>query len=160
MAKKKRQGAQRRRQQRVRRQTAGRPETRDPLLREADQQTKAIMRLDVYKRIAYSLVALGVVLVGMGFFGGMGTTAGVVGIVLVVVGAPCSVVLYIGTKHGRQNVENIIAAYDQQHGTTEEHKRQRDIDLKGETPEGIRRANDFAQRKMSGKRAASRKPKR
>lgn len=162
MAKKK-QGSAKRRQQRARRQetrraTAERPAPKDPLLVEAEMQTKAIMRLDVYKRIAYSLVALGAVLVGVGFFGGLGTTAGIVGIVLLVIGIPCSAVLYVGTKHGRQNVENMLYDYDLAHGTTEEHKRKRDVSLKGETPESLKRLNDRARTKT--KRAASRKPKR
>lgn len=145
MAKKKKQQSKRKRQQqRARRAAVDRPEPKDPMLQEAELQTKAIMRLDVYKRIAYSLVALGAILVGVGFFGGLGTTAGIVGIVLLVIGIPCSVVLYIGTKHGRQNVENIIYDYDLRHGTTEEHKHQRDVRLKGETPESIRRLNDRA----------------
>lgn len=161
--KKKKQSAAKRRQQRVRRATAERRETTDPLLKEAELQTKAIMRLDVYKRIAYSLVALGVVLIGVGFFGGLGTTAGIVGIVLAVIGIPCSVILYIGTKHGRQNVENMIYDYDLQHGTTEEHKRERDLDLKGETPQSLQRLTDHMYDKAhpkSTKRASSRKPKR
>lgn len=148
---KKRQDAARRRRERAQRSAAGRGETNDPLLREAELQTQAIMRLDVYKRIAYSLVAIGAVLVGVGFFGGLGTTWGVVGIVLLVVGIPASAVLYVGTKHGRQNVENMIYDYDLKHGTSEQHKRERDVALKGETPAAIRRANERAEERLGRK---------
>lgn len=152
MAKKKkkqdRQSARKRQQQRARRAAADRPEAKDPLLREAEMQTKAIMRLDAYKRVAYSLVALGVVLVGFGFFGSLGHVAGIVGIVLLVLGIPSSAILYVGTKHGRQNVENMIYDYDLAHGTSEEHKRKRDVALKGETPEGIRKLNEKAKRRQ------------
>lgn len=145
MAKKKRQ------QKRVRRVAADRTEPKDPMLVEAEMQTKAIMRLDVYKRIAYSLVAIGAILIGVGFFGQLGTTAGVVGIILLGLGVPSSAVLYIGTKHGRQNVENIIYDYDLKHGTTEEHKRKRDVELKGETPERLRQLNERASKKAASR---------
>lgn len=160
---KRKEQARKRQQQGTRGQhaAAGRPETTDPLLKEADMQTKAIMRLDAYKRVAYSLVAIGAVLVGVGFFGPLGTVAGIVGIVLLVLGIPSSVVLYLGTKHGRQNVENMIYNYDLTHGTTEERKRQRDVELKGETPEPLRRLNERAQKRgPSNGKGTGRKRKR
>ena len=45
-------------------------ETSDPLLKEAQDQTRALMRLQAYKRLAYSLVAIGVILVWWGLVGG------------------------------------------------------------------------------------------
>lgn len=45
-----------------------------------------------------------------GFYGGGGTGFGVLGAVLIVVGAVVSVVLKVGTTNARRNVRNILAA--------------------------------------------------
>ncbi len=84
--------------------------TRDDLIREAKLQTDAIQRLNVWLRIGYSLLAVGFILGYWGFYGGGGTAFGVVGIVLLVVGAFVSVVLKVGTINAKKNVRNILAA--------------------------------------------------
>ena len=43
-------------------------ETTDPLLKEAQDQTKALMTLQVYKRLAYSAVAIGTILILVGMY--------------------------------------------------------------------------------------------
>lgn len=84
--------------------------TREDLVREAKLQTDAIQRLNVWLRIGYSLVALGFILGYWGFYGGGGTGFGVLGVVLLVLGAIVSVVLKVGTTNAKRNVRNILAA--------------------------------------------------
>ena len=67
--------------------------TREDLVREAKLQTDAIQRLDVWLRLGYSLVAVGFIVGYWGFYGGGGTGFGVLGVILLVVGAVMSVVL-------------------------------------------------------------------
>ena len=84
--------------------------TRDDLIREAKLQTDAIQRLNVWLRIGYSLLAVGFILGYWGFYGGGGTAFGVLGVVLLVVGALVSAVLKVGTTNAKRNVRNILAA--------------------------------------------------
>ena len=84
--------------------------TRDDLIREARLQTDAIQRLNVWLRIGYSLVAAGFIVGYWGFYGGGGTGFGVLGVVLLVVGALVSAVLKVGTTNAKKNVRNILAA--------------------------------------------------
>lgn len=84
--------------------------TREDLVREAKLQTDAIQRLNVWLRIGYSLVAVGFILGYWGFYGGGGTGFGVLGVVLLVLGAIVSAVLKVGTTNAKKNVRNILAA--------------------------------------------------
>ena len=84
--------------------------TRDDLVKEAKLQTDAIQRLNVWLRIGYSLVALGLILGYWGFYGGGGTGFGIAGVVLLLVGALVSVVLKVGTTNAKRNVRSILAA--------------------------------------------------
>lgn len=99
--------------------------TRDDLIREAKLQTDAIQRLNVWLRIGYSLLAVGFILGYWGFYGGGGTAFGVLGVVLLAVGALVSVVLKVGTTNAKKNVRSILAAAGV------------DLDEKGERPEGV-----------------------
>lgn len=84
--------------------------TRDDLIREARLQTDAIQRLNVWLRIGYSLLAIGFIVGYWGFYGGGGTGFGVLGAVLLVVGALVSAVLKVGTSNAKKNVRAILAA--------------------------------------------------
>ena len=79
------------------------------IIREAKMQTDAIARLDVWKRLAYSLVAIGFVL---GLWGAnVANTIGIVaGVLCLVVGIPASVVLTVGVSRGRSNVKHMLEA--------------------------------------------------
>jgi len=94
----------------------------DALLKEADMQTRAIMRLETYKRLMYSGIAIGALLIGYGFFAGGGTTMGVIGIVLAVICTPLAIVLYIGIRNGKRNVDKILDAYKAEHGVLPQEK--------------------------------------
>ena len=84
--------------------------TREDLVREAKLQTDAIQRLNVWLRIGYSLLAVGFIVGYWGFYGGGGTGFGVLGVVLLVLGAIVSVVLKMGTTNAKKNVRSILAA--------------------------------------------------
>lgn len=132
-------------------------ETSDPLLKEAQDQTRALMRLQAYKRLAYSLVAIGVILVWWGLVGGSSRAAGVAGVVLVAIGAPSSAVLYVGIKHGKQNVENMLFDYEVQHAGRPSTREEIDSQIMGETPRAIERAIDAANRRSEGRTHKRRK---
>ena len=132
-------------------------ETSDPLLKEAQDQTRALMRLQAYKRLAYSLVAIGVILVWWGLVGGSSRVAGIAGVVLVAIGAPSSAVLYVGIKHGKQNVENMLFDYEVQHAGRPSTREEIDSQIMGETPRAIERAIDAANRRAEGRTHKRRK---
>ena len=132
-------------------------ETSDPLLKEAQDQTRALMRLQAYKRLAYSLVAIGVILVWWGLVGGSSRVAGIAGVVLVAIGAPSSAVLYVGIKHGKQNVENMLFDYEVQHAGRPSTREEIDSQIMGETPRAIERAIDAANRRSEGRTHTRRK---
>ena len=132
-------------------------ETSDPLLKEAQDQTRALMRLQAYKRLAYSLVAIGVILVWWGLVGGSSRVAGIAGVVLVAIGAPSSSVLYVGIKHGKQNVENMLFDYEVQHAGRPSTREEIDSQIMGETPRAIERAIDAANRRSEGRTHKRRK---
>jgi hypothetical protein len=132
------------------RRSGARHEASDPLLREAQAQTRALMRLQVYKRLAYSLVAIGVILAWWGLVGGSSRAAGIAGVVLVAIGVPASAVLYVGIKHGRTNVENMLYDYEVQHGGRPSTREEIDAQIMGETPRAMQRAIDAANRRAEG----------
>lgn len=82
---------------------------RQDILREASLQSAAIARLGVWKRLAYSAVAMGVIV-------GIWTTNAQIGwgmpvaAVLVIVGGFASVVLTVGVSRAKRNVEHMLAA--------------------------------------------------
>ena len=81
------------------------------IMREAKMQADAIARLDVWKRLAYSLVAIGFVL---GLWGAnVANTIGIAaGVLCLVAGIPASVVLTVGISRGRSNVKHMLEAAD------------------------------------------------
>lgn len=82
---------------------------REDILREAQLQSAALARLGTWKRLAYSLVAIGFVL---GLWGSSNGTmwAQVVAVICLVAGIPLSIVLTVGTSRGKQNVERMLEA--------------------------------------------------
>jgi cation transport ATPase len=94
----------------ARRTGEGRLLSREELVDEARKQTNAIQHLAVWQRLGYSLLAVGFLLGYWGFYGGGGTVAGVVGVVMLVVGTPVSLVLRVGIGHAKTNVKHLLAA--------------------------------------------------
>lgn len=126
-------------------------ETTDPLLKEAQDQTKALMRLQVYKRLAYSLVAIGAILVMWGFFNGGGTGFGIAGIVCLVLGVPSSYILHVGIKHGQQNVKNMLDDYAILRGQKPATREEIDEQIMGPTPKVMQKAIDSANNRVRKK---------
>ena len=85
----------------------------NPLIVEARMQSKALGTLSVYKRAAYSGIAIGVWLIYLSVYGSfstspMATTTLVGGIVLLVISVPIAGILHVGISRGKKNVEKII----------------------------------------------------
>ena len=85
---------------------------REALVREADMQTRAIMRLEVWKRLSYSMIAVGVLLGYWNLEAGGPDWAFPLAIVLLVVLGLTSVVLYLGVSRAKENVKHILDAAD------------------------------------------------
>lgn len=94
----------------------------EDFVREAKLQTDAIQRLNVWLRIGYSLLAAGFIVGYWGFYGGGGVAFGVLGVVILLVGAVVAVVLKVGTTNAKKNVRALLA----QAGVDLDEKNERD----------------------------------
>lgn len=83
--------------------------SRQDIIREASMQSAALARLGVWKRLAYSLVAIGFIL-GLWGANTSNTAAMVGGVACLVIGGIASVVLTVGTSRGKKNVEAMLTA--------------------------------------------------
>ena len=83
---------------------------REALIQEADKQTQAIMRLEVYKRLSYSVVAVGALMIYTRVFQHATFWVLVLGAFCVVVGALAAIVLYVGVRNAKANVKRILKA--------------------------------------------------
>ena len=83
-------------------------ETNDPLVAEARAQTLALQRLQLWLRLAYSVLALGVLLGYWGFAKDGGLVPGVIGCVIGALALACVFVLRTGISHGRRNVNAML----------------------------------------------------
>ena len=81
----------------------------EDFVREAKLQTDAIQRLNVWLRIGYSLLAVGFIVGYWGFYGGGGVSFGVLGVVVLLVGAVVAAVLKVGTTNAKKNVRALLA---------------------------------------------------
>ena len=88
-------------------------ESDDPLLAEARAQTLEIQRLEVWLRLAYSALTLGVLLGFWGFAEGGGLVPGVIGSVIGALALACVMVLRTGITHGRANVNAMLTVLEQ-----------------------------------------------
>lgn len=83
---------------------------REDLVKEAKLQTDAIQRLEVWKRLAYSLLAVGFLLAYWGFENGGPGWSGPVGIVVAIASGLASFVLWRGVNNAKTNVKHILGA--------------------------------------------------
>ena len=83
-------------------------QTDNPLVIEARAQTLAIQRLQLWLRLAYSVLALAALLGYWGFAEGGGLVAGVIGAVLGALALVCVLVLRTGITNGRRNVNAML----------------------------------------------------
>ena len=90
-------------------------EERAVLRDEAEQQTRALMRIGRWRSAAVGLSAVGVVLAYMGFAGAdRNLFLGIPGIALIVIGAACAVILNQGLRNGRRNVEKMLGILERE----------------------------------------------
>lgn len=82
------------------------------LSKEAEMQVKALKRINSWKNIALILSAVGVVLAYNGISDGRSLVLGILGIIIIVAGALCAILLNLGLKNGRRNVEKILHVLD------------------------------------------------
>jgi len=83
-------------------------ETNDPLVAEARAQTLALQKLQIWLRLAYSVLALATLLGYWGFVEGGGTAVGVLGTILGVLALGAVFVLRTGIRNGRNNVNAML----------------------------------------------------
>lgn len=83
--------------------------SREDILREANLQAGAIARLSTWKRLAYSVVAIGFIVGLWGTNQGL-LIAQIVGGVCLILGLPASGVLYVGVRRAKENVERMLEA--------------------------------------------------
>ena len=82
--------------------------THQDIIKEAQMQSAAIARLDTWKRLAFSLTAVGAILVIWGH--GSSIMPGMVaGIICLVLGIPASAVLTVGVNHAKVNSTGVEA---------------------------------------------------
>ena len=85
-------------------------ETSNPLVKEARAQTLAIQQLQIWLRLAYSALAIAVLMGYWGFTDGKSLPLGIVGVVIGVVSLVVIIVLRTGINNGRRNVEAMLEA--------------------------------------------------
>lgn len=81
-----------------------------PLVQEAALQTRAITRLEAYKRLAFSGLVIAALLIWTGWYGTAGRELGTVGIILACVMAPLAIILHVGIAHAKKNVQALLQA--------------------------------------------------
>ena len=86
------------------------PARRETLIKEADLQVRAIMRMEAWKRIAYSLVAVGSLLAYWQAYRDGPAWALVVGVAVLVVSVLVSLILYLVVNRAKMNVRAIMRA--------------------------------------------------
>lgn len=80
------------------------------LIEEAQMQTKALRRLEIWKRAALSLMVIGGLLAYAGFTIEPNILRGVFGILTAAVSGMAAYLISVGCRHGKKNVENILKA--------------------------------------------------
>lgn len=85
-------------------------ERKECLLAEARMQTKALHRLGVWKRAALSLAVIGIILMYTGIGAETNLLREVFGLIFTVSAGSAALVIHIGQKHGKRNVEHILKA--------------------------------------------------
>lgn len=95
-----------------------------PLVEEAALQTRAITRLELYKRISFSALVIAALLIWTGFYGESDFTRGIVGIVIALVFAPLALILHVGIIHAKKNVQALLSSLQKnQPQSSQAHKR-------------------------------------
>ncbi|MBD5455250.1 MAG: hypothetical protein HDR23_02045 [Lachnospiraceae bacterium] len=82
---------------------------KDHLFTETNMQIKALRKISEWKRIAMLISAIGVAVAYAGIAGSPSRPfLGILGILLTFVGVAAAVIMNLGLKNGRRNVEKMI----------------------------------------------------
>ncbi len=80
---------------------------------EAQMQLNALKKINLWKNIAIAVSTLGVAAVYAGIAGnGRSLFLSVPGVIIIVFGVSAALVLNLGIRNGRKNVEKMLAALD------------------------------------------------
>ena len=83
------------------------------LSKEAEMQIKALKKIEKWKNAALAISAIGVVLIYTGFSGDeKNLFLGILGIVLLIISTSSAIILNLGLRNGRRNVEKILHVLD------------------------------------------------
>lgn len=91
-------------------------ETDNPLVVEARAQTLALQRLQLWLRLAYSVLALAALLAYWGFADDGGALPGAVGVIVCLIAVAVVMVLRTGISHGRANVNAMLEELERANG--------------------------------------------
>lgn len=80
------------------------------LIQEAKMQARALERIAAWRRAALSVAGIGILLAYIGFVTQINILRGVFGIVTAVLGGGIALLIHIGYKNGKRNVEHILKA--------------------------------------------------
>lgn len=83
---------------------------RERLIREARMQTRALQRIGVWKRAALSVAVVGILLIYTGMTQEVNILRGVFGGIITVSGGAAALLIHIGYRNGKKNVERILEA--------------------------------------------------
>lgn len=86
---------------------------RERLSNEAQMQLKSLKKIEIWKNTAIALSTLGVALTYAGLAGtGRNIFLGIPGVIIIIAGLGSALVLNLGLKNGRRNVEKILNVLD------------------------------------------------
>ncbi len=86
---------------------------RNLMLKEAEQQKKALVQLSKWMRNAMLLSSCFFAVTFWGLTGtGLRFVFGVIGILLTITGASCAAIIGLGIRNGRRNVDHILTALE------------------------------------------------
>ena len=83
------------------------------LTKEASMQMAALKRINLWKNIAIALSTIGIALAYAGAAGhSQNIFLSILGIIIIIVGIICALILNLGLKNGRRNVGKILDILD------------------------------------------------
>lgn len=80
---------------------------------EAQMQLKALEKIKIWKNCAIAVSTIGVAVTYAGLAGASRSLfLGILGVIIILAGSGCAMVLNLGLKNGRRNVEKMLAVLD------------------------------------------------
>ncbi len=83
------------------------------LSKEAEMQLKALQKIKKWKNYAIAASTIGVAVTYAGLAGtSRSLFLGILGVIIILAGSGCAMILNLGIKNGKRNVEKMLAALD------------------------------------------------